>query len=61
MKKNFWKCYLKKYRADNNLTQEQLAALLDISIRNIENWEGDVTKPPAYLVLALERIAEKRE
>lgn len=51
-----WPKYLKAYRASNNLTQKQLADKLQISLRNVENWESGISKPPAYLKKALKNI-----
>jgi DNA-binding transcriptional regulator YiaG len=54
-----WPKHLKAFRAKHKLTQKQLANALQISLRNIENWEADFSKPPAYLRKALDQIARK--
>lgn len=54
-----WPKHLKDFRAKHDLTQKQLANALQISLRNIENWEGGVSLPPAYLKKALNDIARK--
>lgn len=39
-----------KLRTAVNMTQADFARLLDIPLRNIENWEGGKSNPPDYLV-----------
>jgi transcriptional regulator with XRE-family HTH domain len=48
-----WPEFLKGFRASHSLTQKDLADKLQISARNVENWESGFSKPPAYLKRAL--------
>lgn len=57
-KVNDWPRYLKEFRASHCFTQRQLANHLQTSLRNVENWEGGLTKPPAFLKKALSDIAK---
>lgn len=45
----------KKCREDNNLTQEQLAEMLDLTVRAIAAWERGERKPP---IDKLEKLAD---
>lgn len=45
---------IKELRARTGLTQAAFAAALHIPKRSIENWEGGVSTPPAYLVELIE-------
>lgn len=54
-----WPKYLVDYRRIHDLTQHQLADNLGISGRTVEGWEQGITRPPAYLRLALELLAQK--
>lgn len=51
-----WPKFLKEFRSVKDLSQSELADLLQISKRNVENWEEGVSVPPAYLKKALEKI-----
>lgn len=51
-----WPEYLKSFRKKHELTQKKLADLLQISQRNIENWEMGISKPHAYLKKAMESL-----
>lgn len=51
-----WPKHLKEFRSEHGLTQKQLANCLQTSSRNVENWEGGFTIPPAYLKKALKDI-----
>jgi len=53
-----WPRYLKEYRDRHGLTQIELANLLQVSARNVQNWEEGLATPPAYLKRALESICE---
>lgn len=48
-----WPGFLREFRLRHNLTQKALADKLQISARNVENWESGFSKPPAYLKRAL--------
>jgi transcriptional regulator with XRE-family HTH domain len=50
---NDWPEFLRAFRAGHGLTQKELADKLQISARNVENWELGFSKPPAYLKRAL--------
>lgn len=52
-----WPKFLKDFRARHKMTQKQLANMLQISLRNIENWEIGISNPPAYLKKALTQLA----
>lgn len=45
---------LRAARAKLNLTQQQLAALLGVALRNIENWEQNTATPRGLALEALE-------
>lgn len=47
---------LRAWRRVHRLSQQQVADLLDISVRTIKRWEVGDQVPPAYLPLALERL-----
>jgi DNA-binding transcriptional regulator YiaG len=51
-----WPNYLKQFRIKHGLTQKLLANKLQISLRNLENWEQGESIPPAYLKKALNDI-----
>lgn len=51
-----WPKFLKEFRLTRDLSQVELADLLQISVRNIENWEEGVSIPPPYLVKALNNL-----
>lgn len=53
-----WPKFLKEFRKVNDLSQNELSDLLQISKRNVENWEEGITIPPAYLKKALNDIEE---
>ena len=40
---------IKEARLNAGLTQKAMADLLEIPKRTIENWEGDINQPPAYV------------
>lgn len=54
---------LKKLRKAAGLTQKQLASTLEISVRNIEDWERRLHIPPPWvqrlLFAELERLPKK--
>lgn len=54
-----WPEFIKRFRADHGLSQKELANKLQISLRNIENWEGGLSHPPAYLKKALQSIIKE--
>jgi transcriptional regulator with XRE-family HTH domain len=54
-----WPEFLREFRASHNLSQKKLADLLQISARNIENWEAGFNIPPPYLRKALNDISKK--
>lgn len=53
-----WPNTLRGFRVKNSLTQKKLAALLQTSLRNVENWEAGVNRPPAYLKKALDAVQD---
>lgn len=53
-----WPKYLKEYRVKYRLTQKKLADILQVSCRNVENWEEGIYNPPAYLKKALDECAK---
>ncbi len=44
---------IKKYRRQKNLTQEQLAEYLNVSVSAISQWESEKTIPDVSTLLAL--------
>lgn len=53
-----WPEFLKKFRASHELTQKNLADLLQIPCRTIENWESGINVPAPYLKRALQDLAK---
>ncbi len=51
-----WPKLLKEFRRDHGLSQSDLADRLQISKRNVENWEEGTNVPPSYLKKALNDI-----
>ncbi len=51
-----WPKFLKKFRANHELTQKQLSDLLQIPCRTLENWECGVNTPAPYLKTALKAL-----
>lgn len=51
-----WPEFLREFRQRNDLTQKQLADLLQIAASYIENWEAGKDTPPPYLKKALQLI-----
>ncbi len=51
-----WPEFLRDFRKLNKYSQKQLADLLQVSKRNVENWEEGLSVPPAYLKKALDTI-----
>ncbi len=49
---------LTQWRAARNLTQAELAELLPVNLRTLQNWErpADKRNPPPYLWRALEHL-----
>lgn len=45
---------IRELRARTGLTQAAFAVALHIPKRSVENWEGGVSAPPAYLVELIE-------
>ena len=43
------------------LTQAQLAMLLDVSVRTVERWESNATKPSAVTLKRMENIGRALE
>ncbi len=60
-----WPTYVYAFRDKWGLTQIRLAKLLSagqtppVEETTIQRWEGGTRKPPPYLKLALERIADR--
>ena len=48
---------IKKFRGDYDLTQNQLAKILNVSENTVARWERNITKEPGFLKLALKTIA----
>ncbi len=51
-----WPEHLRSFRKKHKLSQVKLADLLQISRRNVEDWERGIHKPPEYLKRALDRL-----
>lgn len=49
---------LKEIREENNLTQEQLAELSDISDRHLRNLESASTNPSAKVLCRISRVLD---
>lgn len=54
---------LKAWRETYGFTQPDLADVLGVHYRTVQEWESETStkRPPAYLTLALERIAERAD
>ena len=44
------------WRAEHNLTQQQMADLLLVTVLTVKRWEYGSNQAPWYLKLALERL-----
>lgn len=47
---------IKQWRAERKLSQSQLAALLPVSVKTLQNWEQGRDKAPDYLQRALSDV-----
>ena len=47
---------LQKLRKSNNITQEQLSEILNVSRQSISKWEGDLAFPETDKLIALAKI-----
>jgi transcriptional regulator with XRE-family HTH domain len=47
---------LKRLRTERGWTQEQLARLLDVSLRSYTNWEADGREPRYAVLVRLARV-----
>lgn len=56
-----WATYLKKFRESHGFSQKELADKLQISQRNIENWEARISMPPAFLKKALDNLSNEEK
>lgn len=54
-----WPKFLREWREDYGFSQKDLADALQISKRNVENWEAGINEPPAYLRKALSDIENR--
>jgi DNA-binding transcriptional regulator YiaG len=52
---------LKKWRAKNDWSQGQLAAVLKVSIQTISRWERGTREIPSFLSLALQLLEIKED
>ena len=52
---------LANWRHAHNLTQPQLAALLDTPLKTYRNWEQGVRRVPGVLAVALQSVEHRLE
>ena len=51
---------MKRIRKATGMSQAAFSARYQIPKRTLENWEGGVNAPPAYVLAMLAEIVEKR-
>ena len=47
---------LRELRLKNNLTQKDLAKLLNVSNKTVSHWESGYTEPPIYIIVSIKKI-----
>ena len=47
---------LRELRLENNLTQKDLAKLLNVSNKTVSHWESGYTEPPIYIIVSIKKI-----
>lgn len=52
-KKNKFKENLKQFRLEQKFTQQQLAKMLDVSLKTLSHWETGYTEPSLDQLIAL--------
>jgi transcriptional regulator with XRE-family HTH domain len=45
-----------KWRSAHNLTQQQAADVLGVSIATVQSWETDRRNPPVHIGMLIERL-----
>lgn len=54
--KKFTGSDLRTWRAQHDLTQQQAADLVGVTIHTIQSWEQGVRAPPKYIVMLIQRL-----
>jgi transcriptional regulator with XRE-family HTH domain len=54
--KKFTGSDLRAWRGDHDLTQQQAADLLGVTIHTIQSWEQAVREPPKHVVMLIQRL-----
>jgi len=54
--KKFTGSDLRAWRSEHDLTQQQAADLLGVTIHTIQSWEQAVREPPKYIVMLIHRL-----
>ena len=47
---------LRELRLENNLTQRDLAKLLNVSNKTVSHWESGYTEPPRHIIVSIKKI-----
>lgn len=50
---------IKELRTITGLSAQKFGDKYKIPLRTIQNWEGEVNKPPEYVLLLLERAVKE--
>lgn len=54
--KKFTGSDLRTWRGQHDLTQQQAADLLGVTIHTIQSWEQGVREPPKHIVMLIQRL-----
>ncbi len=46
---------IRELRLENNLSQKELAKILNVSNKTISHWESNYTEPPIQMIIALKK------
>lgn len=52
---------LQAWRVEHQVSQADMALLLGVVLYTYQRWEMGTSRPPAFLALALERLAQTLE
>jgi DNA-binding XRE family transcriptional regulator len=56
-----WGAYLRRYRREKSLTQEQLSLLLDVEVSTLSRWERGLLRPSVVLQSRIIRMIPPRQ
>lgn len=54
--KKFTGSDLRMWRGEHDLTQQQAADLVGVTIHTIQSWEQAVREPPKHIVMLIQRL-----